>query len=114
MRLGVAPVEKGNELQEAVNIARGADIVVLNLGMAKNYEGEQRDRDYLELPPMQLKLFEEVLKVNKKIIVVLNNGSAMLMKDWNDKVPAIVEALYPGEQGGKALAQILFGEVNPS
>ena len=114
MRLGVAPVEKGNELQEAVNIARGADIVVLNLGMAKNYEGEQRDRDYLELPPMQLKLFEEVLKINKKIIVVLNNGSAMLMKDWNDKIPVIVEALYPGEQGGKALAQILFGEVNPS
>ena len=114
VRFGIAPVDKGNELQEAIDIAKEADVIVLNLGMAKNYEGEQRDRDYLELPPMQIKLFEEVLKVNKNIIVVLNNGSAMLMNDWNDKVPAIVEALYPGEQGGKALAQILFGEVNPS
>jgi beta-glucosidase len=114
VRLGLAPVEKGNELQEAVEIAKDADMVILNLGMAKNYEGEQRDRDYLELPPMQIKLFNEVLKVNKNIVVVLNNGSAMLMKDWNDQVPAIIDALYPGEQGGKALAQILFGEVNPS
>ncbi|MEN8191413.1 MAG: glycoside hydrolase family 3 C-terminal domain-containing protein [Bacteroidota bacterium] len=114
VRLGIAPIAKGNELEEAVAIAKDADVVVLNLGMAKNYEGEQRDRDYLELPPMQIKLFNEVLKVNKNVVVVLNNGSAMLMNDWNDKVPAIVEALYPGEQGGKALAQILFGEVNPS
>ncbi len=114
VRLGIALVEKGNELQEAIDIAKTADIVVLNLGMAQNYEGEQRDRDYLELPPMQIKLFNEVLKVNKNVVVILNNGSAMLMNDWNDKVPAIVEALYPGEQGGKALAQILFGEVNPS
>jgi len=114
VRLGIAPVEKGNELQEAVDIAQKADVVILNLGMAKNYEGEQRDRDYLELPPMQIKLFNEVLKVNKNIVVVLNNGSAMLMNDWNDKVPAIIDALYPGEQGGKALAQILFGDVNPS
>jgi len=114
VRLGIAPVEKGNELEEAIDIAKDADVVVLNLGMAKNYEGEQRDRDYLELPPMQIKLFNEVLKVNKNVVVVLNNGSAMLMNDWNDKVPAIIDALYPGEQGGKALAQILFGEVNPS
>lgn len=114
VRFGMAPVEGGNELQEAVDVAKDADVVVLNLGMAKNYEGEQRDRDYLELPPMQIKLLNEVLKVNKNVVVVLNNGSAILMEDWNDRVPAIIEALYPGEQGGKALAQILFGEVNPS
>ena len=114
VRFGMAPVEGGNEVQEAVAVAKDADVVILNLGMAKNYEGEQRDRDYLELPPMQLKLLNEVLKVNKNVVVVLNNGSAILMNDWNDKVPAIIDALYPGEQGGKALAQILFGEVNPS
>ncbi len=114
VRFGLAPVEGGDELQEAVEVAKDADMVVLNLGMAKNYEGEQRDRDYLELPPMQLELLNEVLKVNKNVVVVLNNGSAILMEDWNDRVPAIVEALYPGEQGGKALAQILFGEINPS
>jgi len=114
VRFGMAPVEGGNELQEAIDVAKESDVVILNLGMAKNYEGEQRDRDYLELPPMQIKLLNEVLKVNKNIVVVLNNGSAILMDDWNNKVPAIVDALYPGEQGGKALAQILFGEVNPS
>ncbi len=114
VRFGLAPVKGGNELQEAVDLAKDADIVVLNLGLAKNYEGEQRDRDYLELPPMQIKLLKEVLKVNKNVVVILNNGSAILMEAWNDKVPAIVEALYPGEQGGKALAQILFGEVSPS
>ena len=114
VRFGLAPVIGGNELQEAIDIAKEADVVILNLGMAKNYEGEQRDRDYLELPPMQLKLLNEILKVNKNVVVVLNNGSAMIMNDWNDKVPAIIEALYPGEKGGKALAQILFGELNPS
>ncbi|MEN8117222.1 MAG: glycoside hydrolase family 3 C-terminal domain-containing protein [Bacteroidota bacterium] len=113
-RLGIAPVEKGNELQEAVDMAKNADMVILNLGLAKNYEGEQRDRDYLELPPMQIDLLNEVLKVNKNIVVTLNNGSAMLISDWIDKVPAVVDALYPGEQGGTALAQILFGEINPS
>ena len=114
VRFGMAPVEGGNELQEAVEVAKESDVVILSLGMAKNYEGEQRDRDYLELPPMQIKLLEEVLKVNKNVVVVLNNGSAILMDEWNNKVPAIIDALYPGEQGGKALAQILFGEVNPS
>ena len=113
-RLGIAPVEKDNELQEGIKVAKEADVVILNLGLAKNLEGESRDRDYLELPPMQIKLLNEVLKVNKNVVVVLNNGSAIIMEDWNDKVPAIIEALYPGEQGGKALAQILFGEVNPS
>jgi len=113
-RLGIAPVEKGTELEDAVKLAKASDIVIINAGLAKNLEGESRDRDYLELPPMQVKLLNEVLKVNKNIVVVLNNGSAMLMTEWADKVPAIVEALYPGEQGGKALAQILFGKVNPS
>ncbi|MEN8137651.1 MAG: glycoside hydrolase family 3 C-terminal domain-containing protein [Bacteroidota bacterium] len=113
-RLGIAPVEGGGELQEAVEVAKGADVVVMNLGMAKNLEGEQRDRDYLELPPMQMQLLNEVIKVNKNVVVSLNNGSAMLINDWIDKVPALIDALYPGEQGGKALSQILFGEVNPS
>lgn len=114
VRFGMAPVEGSNELQEAIDVAKDADVVILNLGMAKNYEGEQRDRDYLELPPMQIKLLNEVLNVNKNVVVALNNGSAILMNNWNDKVPAIIDALYPGEQGGKALAQILFGEINPS
>ena len=113
-RLGIAPVEKGTELEDAVKLAQASDIVIINAGLAKNLEGEARDRDYLELPPMQVKLIKEVLKVNKNVVVVLNNGSAMLMTEWGDKVPAIIEAFYPGEQGGTALAKILFGKISPS
>ena len=113
-RLGIAPVEKGTELEDAVKLAQASDVVIINAGLAKNLEGEARDRDYLELPPMQVKLIREVLKVNENVVVVLNNGSAMLMTEWGDKVPAIIEAFYPGEQGGTALAKILFGKISPS
>lgn len=113
-KLGIAPVEKGTELEDAVKLAQVSDVVIINAGLAKNHEGEARDRDFLELPLMQVKLIKKVLKVNKNVVVVLNNGSAMLMTDWGDEVPAIIEAFYPGEQGGTALANILFGKVNPS
>ncbi len=113
-RLGIAPVEKGTELEDAVKLAQASDMVIINAGLAKNLEGEARDRDYLELPPMQVKLIREVLNVNENVVVVLNNGSAMLMTEWGDKVPAIIEAFYPGEQGGTALAKILFGKISPS
>jgi len=113
-RLGIAPVEKGNELMDAVELAENSDVVIICAGLAKNLEGEQRDRDYLELPPMQIDLINAVTKVNKNTIVVLNNSSAILMNEWINKVPAIVEAFYPGQEGGNALTDILFGDINPS
>ena len=113
-RLGIAPVKKGNELMDAVELAKKSDVVIICAGLAKNLEGEQRDRDYLELPPMQIDLINAVTKVNKNIIVVLNNSSAILMNEWINEVPAIVEAFYPGQEGGNALADILFGDINPS
>ena len=62
-RLGIAPVEKGTELEDAVKLAKASDVVIINAGLAKNLEGESRDCDYLELPPMQVKLINEVLKM---------------------------------------------------
>lgn len=72
------------------------------------------DREHLELPENQLKLLQRVTAANKNTMVVLNNGTPILMNDWIDHVPAVIEAFYPGQEGGHALADILFGDVNPS
>jgi beta-glucosidase len=76
-------------------------------------ESEGSDRSYA-LPPAQEQLIKEVQKANPHTIVVLEAGGNVAMKEWIDGVPALVDAWYPGQAGGKALAEILFGDVNPS
>jgi beta-glucosidase len=68
----------------------------------------------MELPDHQAALIRAVAAANHNTIVVLNNGTPVVMKDWLDTVPALIEAWFPGQEGGAALAAILFGEVNPS
>jgi len=68
----------------------------------------------MDLPNNQAALIRAVAAVNKNTIVVLNNGTPVTMKDWLNRVPAVIEAWFPGQEGGTALAAILFGEVNPS
>jgi beta-glucosidase len=68
----------------------------------------------MDLPDNQAALIRAVAAVNKKTIVVLNNGTPVTMSDWLDKVPAVIESWFPGQEGGTALAAILFGDVNPS
>ncbi|NHJ40261.1 MAG: glycosyl hydrolase, partial [Asgard group archaeon] len=75
---------------------------------------ENRDRLDLELPKEQIELLKETIKQNKNTIVILINGSPISMNDWHDKVPAILEAWYPGQEGGYVIADILFGDINPS
>jgi len=77
-------------------------------------EGEGNDRPSMDLPADQVDLIRAVAAVNPKTIVVLNNGAPVAMKDWLASVPAVVEAWFPGQAGGTALAAILFGDVNPS
>ncbi len=113
-RLGFAPFDYGNKLDEAVEVATKADITILCLGLNMFMEGEAVDRDELDLPVDQLALLDAITAVNQNTIVVLNNATPILMNDWLDKVPAVVDALYPGQEGGNALADILFGDVNPS
>ncbi|WP_291765738.1 beta-glucosidase [Caldivirga sp. UBA161] len=96
-------------IKEAIEAASKADAVVVFAGII---EGEQRDRASLRLPKCQERLIEEVLKVNKNVTVVLTTGSPVI-GDWINKVPALVEAWYPGEMGGEAIAQVLLGEYNP-
>ena len=72
------------------------------------------DKTDIVLPEGQDDLIRAVAKVNKRTVVVLINGSPVGMEPWIDSVPTVVEAWYPGQEGGNAIARVLFGEVNPS
>jgi beta-glucosidase len=93
-----------------------ADYVILVLGLNhdKYQDCENFDKLSLDLPADQIDLINETVKVNPNTIVVLVSGSPIRMQDWKDKVPAILEAWFPGMEGGNAIANILFGDVNPS
>lgn len=113
-KLGIAPYKPKEINKSAIELAKNSDVVVLCMGLNGIIEGEGIDRDELSLPKDQIKLIHAITAVNKNIVVVLNNGTPITMSDWIDEVPAIVDAFYPGQEGGNALADILFGDVNPS
>src|ERR1039457_2812865 len=99
----------GNDIDAAVAAAKKADVAILMVG---DEEGEDHDHS-IELPTMQNRLIAAVAKANPKTIVVLKSGSAVLMP-WLQDVPAVLEAWYPGEEDGNAVAAVLLGAVNPS
>jgi beta-glucosidase len=113
-KLGMDKYETGAMFEDAVKLAEESDVVILCMGLSELYEGEAIDRDDLALPKDQLKLINRVLEVNSNSLIVLNNATPILMNAWIDRVPAIIEALYPGQEGGRALADIIFGDINPS
>ena len=98
---------------EAKKLAAGADVVVLAVGFDPGSESEGADRTF-SLPPGQDQLIQEIATANKNTIVVLTSGGNVAMNTWLDRVPALIEMWYPGQEGGRALAEVLFGEVNPS
>jgi beta-glucosidase len=97
-------------LQAAVDSARKSDAAVLVMGIV---EGECRDRANLDLSGSQEELVRAVTATGTPTIVVLMNGSPVTMNSWGNQVPAIVEAWYAGEEGGNAVADVLFGNCNP-
>ncbi|HTS13202.1 MAG TPA: glycoside hydrolase family 3 C-terminal domain-containing protein [Candidatus Limnocylindrales bacterium] len=101
------------ELKEARETAARADAVILCVGFDETTEGEGRDRSFA-LPGGQDMLIREVESANKNTIVVLTAGGNVDMTKWIDSTPALLHAFYPGEEGGTALAKIVFGEVSPS
>lgn len=102
------------ELQmKAVKVAAEADVAVLFLGLPDNFESEGYDRKHMNLPNCQNELVEKVLEVQKHVVVVLHNGSAVIMP-WKDQVEGILEAYLGGEAVGKAVAEVLAGIKNPS
>jgi beta-glucosidase len=114
----------GAEHEAALKAARQADAVVLVLGLSPRLEGEEMrvpvegfkggDRIDIGLPAAQQKLMEEIVALGKPVVLVLLNGSALAVNWARDHVPAIVEAWYPGEAGGDAIADVLFGDYNPA
>ncbi|MFA9375977.1 MAG: glycoside hydrolase family 3 C-terminal domain-containing protein [Lachnotalea sp.] len=98
---------------EAIEMARNSSKVVVCAGLPDLFESEGYDRTHMNLPECQNKLIEEILKVQKNVIVVLHNGSPIEIP-WVNKVNAIVEAYLGGEGIGEAIVQILYGKANPS
>jgi beta-glucosidase len=100
-------------IAESGRIASQAEAVILCLGFNQATEQEGEDRPF-ELPRDQRMLLEEVTGHNRNVVVVLTAGGNVKMADWLDRVKAVIHAWYPGQEGGTALAEILFGDVNPS
>jgi beta-glucosidase len=98
---------------EAVAAARDADAAVVCVGFNKDLEGEGGDREY-GLPAGQADLIKAVAAANPRTVVVLFAGGGVDWDGWLDQVPMLVHAWYPGQEGGRAIADILFGAVNPS
>ena len=99
-------------LQPPADLAK-YDAVVLAVGGNEQYDGEQHDRSF-QLPEFQDDLIVNATKLNPRTIVVLHGGGGFDVQAWVDKVPALLHAWFPGQYGGQALGEILFGEVNPS
>ena len=98
---------------EAGKAVRECETVVAVLGINKSIEREGQDRYDIQLPADQREFLQEVYKVNPNIIVVLVAGSSLAINWMDEHIPAIVNAWYPGESGGKAVAEVLFGDYNP-
>jgi beta-glucosidase len=114
--------ESGKDFALARQAASAADAVIMVLGLAGKDEGEAMpgpikvggDREDLSLRQTDLELIEAISQETDNLVVVLEGGSSITMEGWEDKAQAILMAWYPGMEGGNAIADILFGEINPS
>ncbi|MDA3928765.1 MAG: glycoside hydrolase family 3 C-terminal domain-containing protein, partial [Prolixibacteraceae bacterium] len=114
----------GNLEEEAISLAKKSDAIVMFMGLSPRLEGEEMkvevegfeggDRLTLGLPETQIHLMKELKKLNKPLVLVLLNGSAVSIPWEKENIPAILEAWYPGQAAGSAIADILFGDYNPS
>jgi beta-glucosidase len=103
-----------SEFPQAIAVAKTADVVVMVLGEVGYQSGEARSRTDLGLPGVQQDLLEAIYEVNKNIVLVLNNGRPLVLNWHQEHLPAIVEAWQLGTQSGNAIAQVLYGDYNPS
>ncbi len=115
---------KENLEKEAIEIAKNADVVILCMGLSPLLEGEEMkvkvdgfahgDRLDVKLPEVQTNLMKKLKELGKPMVLVLLNGSAVAINWEEENIPAIVEAWYPGQAGGTAIADVLFGDYNPA
>ncbi|GGG54554.1 glycoside hydrolase family 3 protein [Paenibacillus radicis (ex Gao et al. 2016)] len=101
-------------IQEAVELARKADVAVVCLGDSERTCGEGVDRNSLDLSGDQQKLLKAIHETGTPVVLVLQNGRPITLGWESEHVPAIIEAWYPGERGGQAIAEVLFGDYNPA
>jgi beta-glucosidase len=100
-------------IDRAVELAQSVDVVLLTIALPGDRESEGYDRTDLDLTAQQVALIQAVAKAQPRIVVVLNSGAPVVMSAWIDAVPAVLEGWTMGQAGGAALADILFGHVNP-
>jgi len=100
-----------NEIQNALATAMKSELTIVVAGIE---EGEFRDRAYLSLTGHQEELIKKIAATGKPVVVVLVGGSAITMNSWIDQVPSIIDVWYPGDEGGNAVADVLFGDYNPA
>jgi len=110
--------------KQALEIARQSEVVVMCMGLSARLEGEQMDieiegfrggdRTRLDLPEVQQELIKEIHALGKPMVLVLLNGSALAINWEKENIPAIIEAWYPGQAAGQAIADVLFGDYNPA
>jgi len=112
MRVGIVPTDTIVE-DDALAMAKQADVVVLAVGFNNTSETEGGDRSF-ELPVGQVELIDRIAALGKKTIVMITSGGSVDVTPWKDKVQGIFETWYAGEEGGTAAARLLFGEANPS
>ncbi len=113
LRVGCLPPLAPTMLADAVALAARSDVAIVFAGTTNEWEAEGDDRLDLELPGAQTTLIEQVSAVNPNTIIVLNTGSPISMP-WLDKVAAVLQGWFTGQEAGNAIADVLFGDVNPS
>ena len=101
-------------LQEALDIANQSDVIVAALGESAEMSGESSSRSNIEIPKIQQDLLKALLKTGKPVVLVLFTGRPLALKWENDNVPAILNVWFGGSEAGYAIADVLFGDVNPS
>jgi beta-glucosidase len=106
--------EKEASFAAAVAAAKKADVAIMYVGLSNQIEREGLDRTYLGLPPIQEELVRAVAAANPKTVAVLLNGGPLAVKWERDNLPAVVDMFYAGEEGGAAVADVLFGDYNPA
>lgn len=99
---------------KAVESAKKCDVVVFAAGLDLSYSEEGNDLEDMNLPENQLDLLKEIYKVNPNVVVVLINGNPLTINWIKENIPSILEAWYPGDEGGNAIADVLFGDYNPA
>jgi beta-glucosidase len=107
------PEQAKAELKKAVDLAGSSDLTILVLGEAQDMSGEAASRESLALPGEEEQLLEAVAATGKPMVLVLLNGRPLDIRWASQNIPAILEAWYPGTQGGNAIANLLFGEAVP-